>query len=325
MKQISTPDRFRGCLIGLACGDALGTALEFESPTTLKPIDDMVGGGPFNLIAGQWTDDTSMALCLASSLIDLGGFDPEDQMRRYVRWWRQGYLSSTGRCFDIGGTVRDALARFESDGNPIAGSVDEYSAGNGSLMRLAPVPMYYAGKPELAIQRAADSSRTTHQAREAIDACRYFAGLIVSALEGVERVELLAPMQCPVKGLWVREPLAPEIIRIAEGSFKERNPPEIAGTGYVVQSLEAALWAFYHASDFKHGALLAANLGNDADTTAAIYGQIAGAHFGLRAIPASWRERLTQVEEILSICDELYRYQASNRTRDACKRIPMSK
>ena len=313
LRQTSRKDRFRGCLIGLACGDALGTALEFEPPATLQPIDDMVGGGPFNLIAGQWTDDTSMALCLASSLIDRGEFDPEDQMRRYVRWWRNGYHSSTGSCFDIGGTVRAALARFESDGDPIAGSTDPYSAGNGSLMRLAPVPMLYAGQPELAIQRAADSSRTTHQATAAIDACRYFAGLIVSALQGVERAGILAPMHCPAPELWDRAPLTHEITRIAEGSFKRRNPPEIAGTGYVVQSLEAALWAFYHATDFRHGALLAANLGNDADTTAAIYGQIAGAHFGLQAIPAAWRERLTQVEEILAICDGLYRHQAASR------------
>lgn len=313
LKQKSGLDRFRGCLVGLACGDALGTALEFEPPATLKPINDMVGGGPFNLIAGQWTDDTSMALCLATSLLERGGFDPEDQMRRYVRWWRKGYLSSTGSCFDIGGTVRAALSRFERDGDPIAGSKDPQSAGNGSLMRLAPVPMYYAGQPELAIQRAADSSRTTHQARAALDACRYFAGLIVSALRGIERDELLAPMHCPAHGLWVREPLTPEIARIAKGSFKQRNPPEIEGAGYVVQSLEAALWAFYYASDFKHGALLAANLGNDADTTTAIYGQLAGSHFGLQAIPAAWRERLAQAEAILSICDDLYRHQASNR------------
>ena len=166
VNQVSDVDRFRGCLMGLACGDALGTTLEFEHPTALEPIEDMVGDGPVNLNAGQWTDDTSMALCLASSLLECGGFDPADQMRRYVRWWRHGYFSSTGRCFDIGGTVRSALSRFEIDGNPIAGSRDPQTAGNGSLMRLAPVPMYFAADPELAIKRAADSSRTTHQARE---------------------------------------------------------------------------------------------------------------------------------------------------------------
>ncbi|MXW28610.1 MAG: ADP-ribosylglycohydrolase family protein [Chloroflexi bacterium] len=300
--------------MGLASGDALGTALEFSAPGDFNPIKDMVGGGPYGLIAGQWTDDTSMALCLASSLLESGGFDLEDQMQRYVRWWRQGYFSSTGRCFDIGVTVSNALSRFEANGNPIAGSRDALSAGNGSLMRLAPVPMYYAGEPELAIKRAAESSRTTHQATEALDACRYFAGLLVSALRGASRTKLLSAMHCPAPGAWSREPLAPAIARIARGSFKYRNPPEIVGSGYVVQSLEAALWAFYHAKDFKDGALLAANLGNDADTTAAIYGQIAGAHFGVSAIPNSWRRRLTQSKTIMAMSDKLFRRQASIRT-----------
>ena len=112
MIEITTRDRFRGCLLGLAAGDALGTTLEFKSPGTFEPIDDMIGGGPFGLRAGQWTDDTSMALCLATSLIECGGFDAMDQMRRYVRWRDEGYLSSTGYCFDIGNTVSGALDRF---------------------------------------------------------------------------------------------------------------------------------------------------------------------------------------------------------------------
>ena len=110
--EITTRDRFRGCLLGLAAGDALGTTLEFKSPGTFEPIGDMIGGGPFGLRAGQWTDDTSMALCLATSLIECGGFDAMDQMRRYVRWRDEGYLSSTGYCFDIGNTVSGALDRF---------------------------------------------------------------------------------------------------------------------------------------------------------------------------------------------------------------------
>ena len=114
MSEITARDRFRGCLLGLAAGDALGTTLEFKKPCTFEPIDDMIGGGPFGLNPGQWTDDTSMALCLAESLIEMDGFDPMDQMRRYVRWWRDGYLSSTeGPAFDIGSTVRDALRLFE--------------------------------------------------------------------------------------------------------------------------------------------------------------------------------------------------------------------
>ena len=174
--------RYRGALLGLAAGDALGTTLEFRAPGTFEPLDDLVGGGPFRLPAGAWTDDTSMALCLAESLLACGGFDPADQMRRYVRWWHEGHLSSTGTCFDIGNTVRQALARFERTGDPWSGSTAPKTAGNGSLMRLAPVVLAFAPAPAEAIRLAGESSRTTHGAREAIDACRYFAALLIGAL-----------------------------------------------------------------------------------------------------------------------------------------------
>ena len=324
MSQITIRNRFRGCLLGLAAGDALGTTLEFKPRGTFQPIDDMVGGGPFCLQPGQWTDDTSMALCLAASLIESGGFDPRDQMQRYVRWRYEGYMSSNGKCFDIGDTVRTALSCFEATAEPYAGSSDPWSAGNGSLMRLAPVPMYFAGDAEEAIERSADNSRTTHGAKEAVDACRYFAGLLVGALNGVDKETLLAKRYCAVEGLWERSPLAekvaeiadgsfkhrepPVIAEIADGSFKHREPPVIKGTGYVVESMEAALWAFYKSQDFREGALLAANLGDDADTTAAIYGQIAGAHYGVEAIPSEWRERLSMGEEIISMADSLYEH-----------------
>ncbi len=306
MSEPTTRDRFRGCLLGLAAGDALGTTLEFKRPGTFQPIDDMIGGGPFSLGPGEWTDDTSMALCLAASLIEKGEFNPMDQMRRYVRWRDEGYLSSTGTCFDIGNTIARALSRFMEFGEPYAGSSDPYSAGNGSLMRLAPVPMFFAGDAAQAIRRSADSSRTTHGAEEAVDACRYFAGLIVGALRGVDKVTLLSRRYCPVEGLWERSPLAEKIAEVADGSFKHREPPEVSGTGYVVNSMEAALWAFHRSQDFREGALLAANLGDDADTTAAIYGQIAGAAYGAEAIPAEWRDLLTMATQITSMADSLY-------------------
>ena len=165
MAEVDARARFRGCLVGLAAGDALGTTLEFRPLGSFTPIGDMVGGGPFGLEPGQWTDDTSMALCLAASLIESEGFDPSDQMRRYVRWWREGDLSSTGRCFDIGNTTRYSLSRFVDTGEPYSGPIDPMSAGNGSLMRLAPVPMYFAADPCEAIVRSADSSRTDPRVR----------------------------------------------------------------------------------------------------------------------------------------------------------------
>jgi len=304
--MISLRSRYHGALCGLAVGDALGTTLEFEPPGTFAPITDMVGGGPFRLKPGQWTDDTSMALCLATSLIERGGFDPRDQMDRYLCWRDGGFLSSTGECLDIGSTVAGALRRYERTGDPYAGSADPQTAGNGSLMRLAPVPLFVASDPRMAIERAADSSRTTHAAPEAVDAWRYMAGLIVGALQGRTKDKLLSAGFCPVDGLWEAQPLAPAIAEVAAGSFKRRQPPEIQGSGYVVRSLEAALWAFHNSNDFREGALLAVNLGDDADTTGAIYGQLAGAFYGVESIPVTWLDRLAERELIASLADRLY-------------------
>jgi len=303
MEKIS---RYRGSLLGLATGDALGTTLEFKRPGSFKPIKDMVGGGPFHLKPGEWTDDTSMALCLAQSLIECKGFDPIDQLASYLQWFRKGHLSSTGDCFDIGGTVKSALLRFEKTREPYCGSTDSYSAGNGSIMRLAPVPMFYAKKPLEAIERAGESSRTTHGTAVAIDACRYLGALIVGALNGVKKGELLSDHYSPILDYWKERPLAKEIEEIASGSFKLKNPPEIKGTGYVVKSLEAALWAFYQNDSFMEGCLLAVNLGDDADTTGAVYGQLAGAYYGEEGIPESWRLKLAHRNLIESFADRLF-------------------
>ena len=314
MEQI---ERYRGCLLGLAAGDAVGTRLEFHSPGSFDPIDDMVGGGPFGLAPGEWTDDTSMALCLAESLIERQGFDPVDQLERYVRWYREGHLSSTGSCFDIGGTVRSALSRFESTREGYCGSTHPRSAGNGSIMRLAPAPLAYARRAREAVEIAGLSSRTTHGATAAVDACRYMGGLLVGAVQGASKDELLSERYTPATGAWDDGPLAPEIDEIAAGSFKHREPPTIKGTGYVVKSLEAALWAFHRSDSFRDGCLLAVNLGDDADTTGAVYGQIAGAFYGERGIPESWRDRLAYRSQIRSFAEGLFDLSRTLQPRDA--------
>jgi ADP-ribosyl-[dinitrogen reductase] hydrolase len=165
----SLRDRYAGCLLGLAVGDAVGTTVEFQPRGAFEPVTDMIGGGPFGLKAGQWTDDTSMALCLAESLLARRGFDARDQMGRYLNWWKWGYLSSTGTCFDIGATVLSALERFESSGEPYCGSLDPETAGNGSLMRLAPVALFYGRNIDEVVRFSAQSSRTTHGAPEAVE------------------------------------------------------------------------------------------------------------------------------------------------------------
>ncbi|EFI36077.1 ADP-ribosylation/Crystallin J1 [Desulfonatronospira thiodismutans ASO3-1] len=192
--------RFRGCLAGLAAGDAVGTTVEFMTRGGFEPLRDMVGGGPFNLRPGQWTDDTSMALCLAESLIEKGGFDARDQMERYCRWMETGYLSSTGSCFDIGSTVAAALQRYRKTGEPYSGSTHPRSAGNGTIMRLAPVPMKYFPDMDLAESMAGESSRTTHGAQECIDACRLLARMTVRALSGRSKEEILMADRDSVSG-----------------------------------------------------------------------------------------------------------------------------
>jgi ADP-ribosyl-[dinitrogen reductase] hydrolase len=298
-------DRARGCLLGLAVGDALGTTLEFCAPGSFAPLSDIVGGGPFSLRPGEWTDDTAMALCLADSLIERHAFDPVDQLQRYVRWWDAGYMSCTGSCFDIGNTVSKALTRFKRTGEPYPGAADDWSAGNGSIMRLAPVVLFYAANPRKAIDFAAASSRTTHRAAEPVDACRYMASVMVGLLAGRSRDEVLAPSYEAVPGLWDREPLVRLVARIRQGSFRRREPPQIRGSGHVIASLEAALWAFARSASFAEGALLAVNLGDDADTTGAVYGQIAGAAYGKSGIPERWLNRLAWADQICDMADRL--------------------
>ena len=292
-------DRFLGCLLGLATGDALGAALEFQPRGSFNPIGDMVGGGPFELKPGEWTDDTSMSLCLAASLIETGRFDAADQMSRYCRWAEEGYLSSNGRCFDIGGTVAAALRRFQETGNPFAGSPHPGTAGNGCIMRLAPVPMFCYPDEALAEKYSVESSRTTHGAAECLDACRLLSGILVRALAGKSREEVLFGAGAAFAG-------SPSLAAIAQGEYRNKTADLIRGSGYVVRCLEAALWSFLFTSTFEEAILKATNLGDDADTTAAVCGQVAGAYYGASGIPERWLARLAMREHITGIAHHFY-------------------
>lgn len=305
-EQITKLERFKGSLIGLAVGDCVGAAIEFSPPGTFSPVTDMLGGGPFNLKPGEWTDDTSMALCLAQSLIECKGFDAKDQMDRYTRWFKEGYMSSIGECFDIGIATREALTHYQETGEPFSGSTDPFKAGNGSIMRLSPVPLFWSKDIAQAIYYSGESSRTTHQAEETIDACYYFGALIAGAVNGVAKDELLSRDFVHVVEEKIARPLSPKIREVALGSYKEKQPPVINGSGYVVSSLEAALWAFYQTDHFKEGLLNVVNLGNDSDTTGAIYGQLAGAYYGISSIPEHWRHQIVQRELIENMAVELF-------------------
>jgi len=279
-------------------GDAVGSAVEFLPRGSFTPLTDMVGGGPFGLLPGQWTDDTAMTLCLATSLVERNGFDANDQMQRYCRWQDEGYLSCTGSCFDIGMTVSSALQRFKTDGNAFAGSTNPRAAGNGCIMRLAPIPMYYCPDLDAVEHYAAESARTTHAATECMDASRLFGRMLCRALSGQSKEDVLFADA----GFFAH---GDKIAAIAAGAYRSKAEQEIRGSGYVVESLEAALWAFHCTDSFEAAILKAANLGDDADTTAAICGQVAGAFHGEEGIPLHWLERLAMYEEIARLADAL--------------------
>lgn len=291
-------ERYRGCLLGLACGDAVGTTVEFRTRGSFEPVTDMAGGGPFGLVPGEWTDDTSMALCLAASLIHCEGFNAVDQMNRYCNWRSVGYMSSTGNCFDIGLTVSGALTRYLASGDPFAGDPDPRAAGNGALMRLAPVPMFWAASAEATWQQAGESTRTTHGALEAIECSRLFALQLRAALQGEGKAAILATAP--------PAPLSEKVAALARGDYASKPREDIKGSGYCVESLEAALWCFAHTQSYEEAVLAATNLGDDADTTAAICGQLAGAFYGVQGIPANWLDKLVMREEIAQMADRLF-------------------
>ncbi len=295
----SMEDRFRGALLGLACGDAVGTRVEFSPRGSFVPVTGMQGGGPFGLAPGEWTDDTSMALCLAASLIHCRGFDAVDQMNRYCNWRSVGYMSSNGRCFDIGITVSNALSRYLANGDPFAGDPDPRTAGNGALMRLAPVAMFGVADTPALLRLAADSTRTTHGAAEAIACSRLFALQLQAALRGEDKASILAPRD-------LGETPSPGVAALAAGRWRDKPRDAIKGSGYCVESLEAALWCFAQADSFEEAILAAANLGDDADTTAAICGQLAGAFHGVAGIPVPWLATLAMRDEIDAMARALF-------------------
>jgi ADP-ribosyl-[dinitrogen reductase] hydrolase len=287
-------DRYLGCFFGMAVGDALGAPVEFQQPGNFEPITDMRAGGPFNLPAGCWTDDTSMALCIAASLVENKDFIPLDIIQRFVRWYREGYLSSTGECFDIGNRTRAALEDFERTNQPFrsAGFCDFPS--NGSIMRLAPIPMAYRADPARAIHLASESSRLTHNHPDAQDACRYLAALIIGALNGASKADLLQPFFDPAGHTWHDAPLTDAMAELASGAYRDKPQADIHPSAHAVRCLEAALWAFMRTDSFEGGLLLVVNMGDDSDTTGAVYGQLAGAYYGYDAIPQRWLKDLTQ-------------------------------
>jgi ADP-ribosylglycohydrolase len=294
-------ERFHGTLVGLAVGDALAANTQFRKPGSFGTVGDLLGGGPFDLPRGAWTDDTAMALLLAESLLECSGFDARDQVYRYALWQREGYGSATGQCVGISANAARAIATAQYKQKPFAGSHDPEQLDKDPLSRVAPVVMFYFADPAAAVAQAAESARITAQAPLVLDCVRLLAAMLHQALSGREKDQILRPP----RELWIGPNPRPELLTVYEGSYTRRQPPEITGGGHIVQALEAALWAFHHADSFRQGALLAANLGRDSDVVTATYGALAGAHHGVSAIPGIWRNSLMKQEVIMDTADRL--------------------
>ena len=273
-----TLDQAKGMLLGLAVGDALGTTLEFSARDSLPPVTDIVGGGPFSLEAGVWTDATSMAMCLGESLLHCKGWKADDCARRFLRWRNEGYMSPTGKCFDIGKTVNAALDRFVRDGDPYAGSNDPAGAGNGGIMRLAPAVIAHHRDAMAAVDVSVLQSQVTHAA----DECDDFAFALSAFLHSGNLSDALHRMDA------------------------QTPRDQVKSSGYVRDSYEAAFWAFENTDSFRECIILAANLAGDADTVAAIAGQIAGRVYGLESIPTEWLDKLAWREKIETMAESLF-------------------
>lgn len=288
-------DRLLGSFLGLAVGDAIGTTVEFRMRDTFEPVTDMIGKGPFNLPAGYWTDDTSMALCLAESLIHYPLLDKADLLSRFSRWFRNGENSSTGRCFDIGTTTRTAILNFEKTGSTI-NSTYFLDAGNGSIMRLSPVILKYFTHRATAIDIAKLQSETTHGSQECIDSCELMTYILHNALYATNKEEVLQIESRDYE--WDQF-----VDRILSALTMERD--EIKSSGYVIDTLQAAIWCFNQTASFEAAVLLATNLGDDADTVAAVTGQIAGAYYGMSGIPDRWLNTLYDTERFIELGNRL--------------------
>jgi ADP-ribosyl-[dinitrogen reductase] hydrolase len=284
----SVRERFLGALLGLATGDAIAAPTQYRRPGTFTPVGDMIGGGPFALPRGGWSDDTAMALCLADSLLATDGFDARDQVARYRRWQRDGYLSATGQCLGITASTARALAMSQWRRQLFSGSHAPDQLDPEPLSRVAPVVMFFLAVEQEAVQLASDAARTTCQAPAVLAACHDLAAALFLALYGQPKSRILSAV-----------PAGPDF---AESGMASR------GDGSATEALGIALEAFAATDNFRDAVLHAANHGGNSDVATAACGQLAGAFYGASAIPVPWRESLLLRDVIESYADRLLQH-----------------
>ncbi len=286
--------RFQGALLGLAACDALAAGTQFRRAGSFTPVGDLLGGGPFDLPRGAWSDDTAMALCLAESLLEARGCDIADQRARYARWQREGHLSATGQCLGISADMARAIAHDEGDAQPAA------AHGAEPLVRLAPVVLHAWGDRERLHAWATASARASGASPLAIDATRLLAGMLHAALAGAPVARIVRHERRRFAAAPLCEPVA------ALAASDPHRRPEPTGIA-AIDVLAAARWCLACTKSFRAGALQAANLGGDSDQVGAVYGQLAGLHYGVGAIPRGWRESLARHELLADVADQLLR------------------
>ncbi|KAG8875088.1 hypothetical protein FRB97_005398 [Tulasnella sp. 331] len=319
--------RMLGSLYGGAVSDALGGPYEFQPRGSYTPSSDMQESYTFMhnskpLPAGSWTDDTSMMLCIAISIKEKKVFDWKDVARRFVRWYQEGYLSVVDQCFDIGNATQTALIQYlqldvRKTAWPDSPNCNSRAnqAGNGSIMRLAPIPVFFHNATAATLYaEAAISSRITHSALTCVDGCTLMSAYIVGFLQAPEGWTVKEKKERVLNrsfGLQAHDdaggtvvveiPLQSKSFKEIHGqeTYKSKTMAEIETSGFVVHTLEASLWALWKADTFEEGALLLLPMGGDVDTVCAVYGQIAGACFGYEAIPKRWIDALQRREEVL--------------------------
>jgi ADP-ribosyl-[dinitrogen reductase] hydrolase len=289
-------DRLIGSLVGLAVGDAVGTTVEFKPRGSFPRHTDMTGGGPFRLQAGYWTDDTSMALCLAESLFFDPSLDPEDLLTRFCNWYNHGYNSPTGKCFDIGVTTVTALEKYMYNGS-LKNNSGDHCAGNGSIMRLAPAAIMHHRDRAVSAKVSAAQSQTTHASDATIAACELLSEILINCYTATDK---LAVLKVKMQNSWPAE-----VSNIIIENVKDKTESQIRATGYVIHTLEAAVWCFLNTDSFKDAIITAVNLGDDADTVGAVTGQLAGAYYGESGIPQEWKDKLYDYDKIRNIAIQL--------------------
>lgn len=290
MNTITIQNRQKGSLIGLATGDALGAPVEFSFRDRFPELREMISGGKFQLPAGSWTDDTSMSLCLADSLLRHPNLNSKDLLTRFWSWASTGENSATGKAIGFGQNVLQSLFDFHRTGTLKAGEKHRRSDGNGSIMRLAPMMILYAQNPSKGAKLAREQSYTTHASDIAADGCECLFRIVYGLFHGKDLGQSLNEAH---RATWHAD-----IQAITAQTWKEKRRSEILSTGYVAATLEAAVWCVGTTSSFEEALIKAVNLAHDADTVAAVTGQIAGALYGYSAIPKRWMAVLAKREHI---------------------------